>query len=518
MSFSKDSDWYENEYMEGRHQHLALDGWLDKKGFAAVVSDKAQKEIRQIEESLQSALALDHAITWDALIDRTPFSEIEPAASRSLTIMPEPKLSDVELVLSKKSNLSNLLERCFPGLFHKIVTKLFPDVLPNTFKKHHSAWCEEREKMLLRENERTRFLNQQRESNAAIERYEERYLGGEVSGIIFYCKQVLLKSPYPDAFPKRFDLGYTLETKSLIVEYSLPNLDALPTTKEVKYIAVRDEFSEVKLSEKEIHRLYDVLLYQIALRSIYELYQADQSAMLQSIVFNGWVESIDKATGKNVNTCVLSLQAGRKEFLEIDLARVDAKSCFRSLKGIGSSQLHSMSAVAPIMMLNKEDRRFVPGNAVSGVLDDSFNLAAMDWEDFEHLIRELFAKEFAQYGGDVKVTRASRDGGVDAIAFDPDPIRGGKIVIQAKRYTNTVGVSAVRDLYGTVLNEGASKGILVTTSHYGPDAYEFAKGKPLTLLEGGHLLHLLEKHGHKARIDLKEAKKHFADNAKEEAE
>jgi len=25
------------------------------------------------------------------------------------------------------------------------------------------------------------------------------------------------------------------------------------------------------------------------------------------------------------------------------------------------------------------------------------------------------------------------------IAFDPDPIRGGKIVIQAKRYTNVVG-------------------------------------------------------------------------------
>jgi len=48
-----------------------------------------------------------------------------------------------------------------------------------------------------------------------------------------------------------------------------------------------------------------------------------------------------------------------------------------------------------------------------------------------------------------KVTQASRDGGVDAVAFDPDPIRGGKIVIQAKRYAYTVGVSARRDLYGT---------------------------------------------------------------------
>jgi restriction system protein len=52
----------------------------------------------------------------------------------------------------------------------------------------------------------------------------------------------------------------------------------------------------------------------------------------------------------------------------------------------------------------------------------------------------------------------------------------------------------VRDLYGTVLNEGASKGLLVTTSGYGKASFEFAKNKPFELLEGGHLLHLLKEH------------------------
>ena len=156
--------------------------------------------------------------------------------------------------------------------------------------------------------------------------------------------------------------------------------------------------------------------------------------------------------------------------------------------------------------MDRQDKRFVDSREIADQLDDAVNLAAIDWEDFEHLIRELFDYEFRADGGEVKVTRASRDQGVDAIAFDPDPIRGGKIVIQAKRYTNPVELSAVRDLYGTVHNEGATKGILVTTSTYGPDAYEFAKGKQLTLLNGANLLHLLEKHGRKARIDLKEAK------------
>jgi restriction system protein len=166
-----------------------------------------------------------------------------------------------------------------------------------------------------------------------------------------------------------------------------------------------------------------------------------------------------------------------------------------------------MAAVAPILRINRSDPRFIEGREITEHLEQGTNVAAIGWEDFEHLIREIFEREFTLEGGEVKVTRTSRDGGVDAVAFDPDPIRGGKIVIQAKRYTNTVDVSAVRDLYGTVMNEGATKGILVTTSTFGPDAYSFAKDKPLTLLDGGNLLNLLERHGHKAYINLAEAKK-----------
>ncbi len=40
------------------------------------------------------------------------------------------------------------------------------------------------------------------------------------------------------------------------------------------------------------------------------------------------------------------------------------------------------------------------------------------------------------------------------------------------------------------------------------------KAKPLTLLNGSNLLHLLEKHGHHAKIDLREAKKIIAEKGK----
>ena len=68
-----------------------------------------------------------------------------------------------------------------------------------------------------------------------------------------------------------------------------------------------------------------------------------------------------------------------------------------------------------------------------------------------------------------------------------------------------------RLLYGTVMHEGADRGILVTTSDYGADSVSFVSGKPLTLINGAQLLSLLEKHGHKARIDLDEAREQQAD-------
>ena len=260
------------------------------------------------------------------------------------------------------------------------------------------------------------------------------------------------------------------------------------------------------LSDAQLRKLYDSLVYQISLRTVHELFEADRFSALDSVVFNGYVTSVDRRTGLESTACILSLQTTREKFLEINLSQVDPKACFKALKGVGSSRLHSLTPIAPIMEMRRDDGRFVSARELADTLDDSVNLAMMDWEDFEHLIRELFEQEFRSSGGEVKVTQASRDGGVDAVAFDPDPIRGGKIVIQAKRYTNTVGVAAVRDLYGTVMNEGATKGILVTTSDYGPEAYEFVKDKPLVLMAGANLLHLLEKHGHKAKIDIKEAR------------
>ncbi|REA63724.1 restriction endonuclease [Dyadobacter luteus] len=502
----------------------------------------ARLALNQVENILIHTLSINDAINWNDLKDRERFvkpnpmdSYLKEVSKLSIPVRPTYSSQPPEPLKSKFEPEFTFWDKLFSSSRQKKVdtsNKIYQTEIENwksscasiiTANENKLRFYNEEVKRLNKQEENLKiefqnlekrwkeekkvFLDQQSSYNEKIELLKNAYLNSDPEAIVQYSEMVLNNSVYPDTFPKDFELDYNSTSKMMVLDYTLPAPNDLPKLLEVKFIASRNELKESYISETQSAKQYDTSIYNISLRTVHELFEADTINGIDVIVFNGWVEVINKATGKKVNSCIVSLQVKKSEFMEIDLAHVDPKTCFKNLKGVGSSKLSGITAIQPLITINKHDKRFVSSYEVTSTLTEGYNLASMGWEDFEHLLRELFEKEFSSNGGEVKVTRASRDGGVDGIAFDPDPIRGGKIVIQAKRYTNTVGVSAVRDLYGTVVNEGATKGILVTTADYGPDAYEFAKNKPITLLNGNHLLFLLEKHGHKARIDLAEAKR-----------
>lgn len=471
----------------------------------------AEQAVEECEKILATGLSQFAQVDWNGLKSQANFDKPQPTKPNLPQLPAEPSENSFEF----KPKFG------FWGWLLPSIRRRIEDECKARYAARHERWQSECSDInanirgstaahlaQLEEwsKEKTAFEEAQTKANAAIDAERERYKAGEPQAIVDYCDRVLDKSDYPDFFPRDWTVSFDAENRILVLDYWLPSLADMPSLKAVKYVASRSTFEEVFHKESSLRKLYDDAVYQTCLRTIFELFSADLYDAMDAIVFNGWVNYLNPATGNETRACIMSLQAGKKEYAKVDLAHVDPKACFRSLKGVGSTQLNAMAAVQPIIQLNKEDPRFVASVDVITKLNEGVNVAAIGWEEFEHLIRGVFEREFSSGGGEVKVTQASRDGGVDAIAFDPDPIRGGKIVIQAKRYTNAVDVSAVRDLYGTVVNEGAIKGILVTTSSYGPDAYAFAKDKPITLMDGSNLLFLLSKHGHQARIDLKEAK------------
>lgn len=450
----------------------------------------------QLKTILEHTLGVDDTIVFNSLRVKDEFPSFIPPQELVATITPPDKNRYLKQV-KPMGFVENALG--MKGRYQREMQTAVAQY-QNAVKAYEIAEGEKKAKLeqlqAEYETNRNAFLQKVQQRDQEVSELEAAYSEGDGSAIITYATMVLERSEYPDGFPQSFRLAYVPESKEMVIEYELPWVDVIPAVVEYKYNKTKDTVDEKPRKPTEIKELYQDIVAAIALRTIHEVLESDQGNHIQVITYNGMTSTVDPATGKDIHPCLVSVRTTKDSFMDLNLSRIDKRVCLRNLGAQVSSNPSERQPVKPIVEFNMVDKRFIEQGDVLSELDSRPNLMDLNPGEFEHLVSNLFGK----MGLETKLTRSSKDGGVDAVAFDTRPILGGKVVIQAKRYKNTVGVSAVRDLYGTMLNEGASKGIIVTTSSYGPDAHEFSKDKPLELIDGGGLLYLLEQVGIKAKI------------------
>src|SRR5437016_3760895 len=90
---------------------------------------------------------------------------------------------------------------------------------------------------------------------------------------------------------------------------------------------------------------------------------------------------------------------------------------------------------------------------------------------FEEVIADLLVG----MGMDVELTPATRDGGKDILAYMNTEMGRFLTLVEAKQHNKSrpVGVSLVRNLYGTLIDHQATTGMLVTTSRFAKPAKQF---------------------------------------------
>jgi restriction system protein len=310
---------------------------------------------------------------------------------------------------------------------------------------------------------------------------------------------VLDLSPYPAGFPAGRSAGYVPESALLAVEWYLPPVDVVPEQKAFRHIKTRKAIESTARPPAEIRLIYQSVIAQIALRTLREVFDSSPEKMISTVVFNGRVQAIDPVTGQKIQPHLITLRATREQFSKLLLNEPKLKpvECVRRhFFADVSPHPDELIPVEPVMPYSMADPRIIDPVDIISDLDKRPNLLDLSPKEFEDFIQNLFA----QMGFDTKLYRATGDGGIDCVAYDPHPITGGKFIVQAKLYTRTVQPTHVRDLWGTVQHEGATKGIMITTSGYGPDSYRFASGKPLNLIDGSGLLSLCQQSGIPARI------------------
>lgn len=117
---------------------------------------------------------------------------------------------------------------------------------------------------------------------------------------------------------------------------------------------------------------------------------------------------------------------------------------------------------------------------------------------FEYLVVEVLVA--MGYGGShedaAQVVGKSGDGGIDGI-IKQDRLGLDSIYVQAKRWENTVGRPTIQQFAGAMDGRHARKGVVVTTATFSPEAVEYAKSHPKTivLIGGSQLAELMIEFG-----------------------
>lgn len=113
------------------------------------------------------------------------------------------------------------------------------------------------------------------------------------------------------------------------------------------------------------------------------------------------------------------------------------------------------------------------------------SVAALGWRHFEQLVGEAFRRQ----GYAVEETGlGGADGGIDLVLRKD----GRRVLVQCKHWRQRhVGAKVVREMYGLLAHHRADEVKIVCSGTYTSDANAFAKGKPIKLVDGEELLHMI---------------------------
>ena len=284
--------------------------------------------IHKIENLLKGALDQDTYIDLDALQKTPRIPAFNRAKPELRSYLPKPPSSFALLMPWKKKAYNR------------------------QYESSETSYRNDRDDYYEALNDHQYQIDQEREEvdehNLKIERYKQDFAAGKPKAIEEYFALVLEKSAYPAGFPKTAIITYAAESESLRIEIALPAIDVIPAVKSWTYDQIRDEITAIAMPRKQRRLLYASVLAQLSLRTIHEVFTADRSKKIDSIVFDGYVDEINPSSGQPGRFSLVALAITRQQFNCLDLSQVEPRACLKGLNGRLSSKPDQLLAVPPM--------------------------------------------------------------------------------------------------------------------------------------------------------------------------
>lgn len=359
------------------HYHKHLDR-LSRESRLTSAEDRT-REVRQdldaLENLLSTSLVNNDAVDWDSLkrseefrvtpdelLDQKPPAYLqfsENGRPVMYTKLHEPKEPNLDSFKKQHDMLQRLfkgkeIRDKFQGVYSEWQEKLAQAHTDNseresTYQDYVRSW----------QKRKDQFDANRIASDRMLSELQDKYDLKEARAIEEYCDLVLHHSHYPDYFPHSWYLEYRDKEAMLILEYELPHYHQMPTVAAYAYVESEKQILMRRHSDEFLQKLYDDVCYQICLRSIHEIFEADVVNAIDQVVFNGLIKSQTDGKDENNVKIVLSVQTTKEYFNQFELSKVNPRATFRLMKGIAMDQLHEAIPIRSVCRMTKWERRTI---------------------------------------------------------------------------------------------------------------------------------------------------------------
>ena len=313
---------------------------------AADMNAELKETVDGLETLLGHALKIDDAIDFATLMINAPFDPGQLPADLG-TELPVPILDAYLGKVKPKS----LLERATRSLRFERDAANARKAYSAGMVTYHESYLDRQARLAKHragiDAARIAYGNLRAQREADVEALRSGYERLDPGAVRAYFAMVLERSRYPEGFPQEFRLSYDAAAKELAIGYLLPGIGIVPAVGGYHYIKTRDAIEPKARSKHAVRLTYQRILAGAAIRSLHEVFEADRAGAIAAVSFNGHIETIDKATGRGIKPCVVSVRAEREAFLGMVLANVDVLACLRGLGGNLSSKPEVPLAVNP---------------------------------------------------------------------------------------------------------------------------------------------------------------------------
>jgi restriction system protein len=210
--------------------------------------------------------------------------------------------------------------------------------------------------------------------NATVNEMQRGLTAGEHAGVVGYYELVIGRSleGEPDALSA--EIGYSPDSKHLVVDLDLPEFSAVPEESGFRYVKSGDRIDAIDRPIAKRKAIYGLLLSKITLKCVDTVFRGGPIGAVETLTVNGMLDTIDPATGQQVRLCLLSVRVTADIFQTLNLAQVHPEHCLRSLKASVSRAPAELLPVKPLIELDMVDPRFVETLDVMSGLDHRPNL------------------------------------------------------------------------------------------------------------------------------------------------